>query len=149
MGIGNSVGNSDEVGNSDDWQRDRPKRGCTWQRNTGTEACSTHAPGMRPGILTHNQARVAQPAGLRDSGDSGDTTPCKVTPVILHGVVSPEVILYGVLSPKVILHGVVSPKVILHGVVSPEGALCGSLSSRGFLSLLSSTFIAEGLWVMV
>ena len=30
-----------------------PQRGCTGQGNTGTEACSTHAPGMRPGILTH------------------------------------------------------------------------------------------------
>ena len=39
---------------------------------------------------------------------SGDTTPCKVTPAILHGVVSPA-----------ILHGVVSPA-ILHGVVSSE-----------------------------
>jgi len=29
---------------------------------------------------------------------SGDPTPCKVTPVILHGVVSPET-LHGVVSP--------------------------------------------------
>ena len=39
-------------------------------------------------------------------GRSGDTHPCKVTPVILHGVV------------PVILHGVVPA--ILHGVISPE-----------------------------
>ena len=43
---------------------------------------------------------------------SGDTTPCKVTPVILHGVCK--------VTP-VILHGVfkVTP-VMLHGVVSPD-----------------------------
>ena len=62
---------------------------------------------------------------------SGDTTPCKVTAVILHGFVLCAVtpaILYGVVLCKVtpvILHGVVSPEcyltlVILHGVVSPE-----------------------------
>ena len=46
--------------------------------------------------------------------DSGETGPlCKVTPVILPGVASPD---------PVILHGVVSQDpVILHGVVSPEG----------------------------
>ena len=36
--------------------------------------------------------------------ESGDTAPCKVTPVILHGVVTPEM-----------------TGVTLHGVVSPEG----------------------------
>ena len=41
----------------------------------------------------------------RDTGGaqfSGDTTPCKVTPVILHGVVSPAgVTLHGVVFPEV------------------------------------------------
>jgi hypothetical protein len=40
--------------------------------------------------------------------NSGETSPCKVTPVILHGVVFPE--------------SKVTP-VILHGVVSPEKCL--------------------------
>ena len=44
-------------------------------------------------------------------------TLCKVTPVILLGVVSPD-FLHGVVSPD-FLHGVVSPD-FLHGVVSPN-----------------------------
>ena len=45
--LGNSVGNSDAYPHD-------PLRGCTWQENTGPAACSTHAPGMRPGILTES-----------------------------------------------------------------------------------------------
>ena len=30
-------------------------------RNTGTEACSTHAPGMRPGILTGYEPVAGEP----------------------------------------------------------------------------------------
>ena len=42
------------------------------------------------------------PLNVGECGVSGDTTPCKVTPVILHGVASPvtAVILHRVESPK-------------------------------------------------
>ena len=63
--VGNSVGNSDVVGNSDDWYRDRPCGSDLYRGNTGSKACSTHAPGMRPGILT---LLASGPKGLRLDG---------------------------------------------------------------------------------
>ena len=53
-----------------------------------------------------DKAQAPRPAPAAGTPPSGDTAPCKVTPVILHGGVSCTV------TP-----------VILHGVVSPEGSL--------------------------
>ena len=75
---------------------------------------------------------------------SGDTTLCKVTLVILHGV-SPckvtLVILHGEIPCKVtpvILHGVIPCKVtlgILHGVVSPDSPALHCQTDGGGSSL--------------
>ena len=87
-------------------------------------------------LYMYKDAQAGSPATPDYESDPRIVSPeCKITPVILQGVVFPEckvasVILHGVVSPEckitpVILHGVVSPEctvtpAILHGVASPE-----------------------------
>ena len=86
------------------------RKGASGVRTKGASGVRHHSIISDRRVLARHQPAFKE--------DSGDTTPCKVTPVILHGVVSPD-ILHEVVSPD-ILHRVVSPT-ILRGAISSEG----------------------------